>query len=455
MNKLIVKEQRIFDENVGEILLNGINLVCKDKTLGYVTNCGEELFSWFEKQGFNVLRMGLIWDGVEPVQGEFDDFYLSKIKEQIAWAEKHNIYVFLDMHQDLYSVSYGDGAPEWATLSNSAPHIVGEVWSDAYLASPAVINSIDAFWSNTPVNGKGLIDCFFDMWKHCAEFFSDCENIIGYDVYNEPFPGSSGSEVMGAIISGYSMKVLGDTEKTPQELAAMWFSQEQKQGMLRSLEDMSVYSKLTEYAKAISQDYEKQKLNRFYTKLEKAVKTATNGKIMMLETSYFSNMGIESGIEADFSSPAIFSPHGYDLVVDTNHYEIYNKERVKFIFEAHRRVQERLNIPVLVGEWGAFSQNPITPSLVKLHIEIFEKYLWSNTYWCWHENMENLCFAPYLCRAYPMRTGGKLISYHYDYDTQMLTMQYQSDGSPCRIFHPRHGVVVISRPIGKAQIALN
>src|SRR5690625_7193003 len=101
-----------------------------------------ELFRVFRDEGINVLRLGIIWDGLEPEPGQYNEAYLKEIDKRIEWAAKNNLYVFLDMHQDLFSVKYGDGAPEWATLDEDLPHVTGDVWSDAYLMSPAVQTEI-------------------------------------------------------------------------------------------------------------------------------------------------------------------------------------------------------------------------------------------------------------------------------------------------------------------------
>ncbi|MGV2806536.1 cellulase family glycosylhydrolase, partial [Clostridium perfringens] len=134
-----------------------------------------------------------------------DDAYLSRIKQQVVWAEQNDLYVFLDMHQDLYSLLYGDGAPAWAPLSDDLPHVTGHIWSDAYLESPAVNRALDHFWRNTSASdGIGLQDHYAAMWKHAAQFMADCPNIIGYDMMNEPYPGTSGQEVLGTIIAAYA-----------------------------------------------------------------------------------------------------------------------------------------------------------------------------------------------------------------------------------------------------------
>lgn len=55
-------------------------------------------------------------DRLEPEPGVYNEDYLKEIDERIQWAEQNNLFVVLDMHQDLFSVKYSDGAPEWATL---------------------------------------------------------------------------------------------------------------------------------------------------------------------------------------------------------------------------------------------------------------------------------------------------------------------------------------------------
>ncbi|GIP34783.1 hypothetical protein J2TS4_39930 [Paenibacillus sp. J2TS4] len=443
MKKLMIDGQRIVTEDGAQVILNGINLVCKDKKKGYVEPCTESLFAWFHEQGFNVIRLGLIWDGVEPEPGVYDDEYLAKIKQQIVWAERHGIYVFLDMHQDLYSSLYGDGAPLWATITDDLPHIIGAIWSDAYLESPAVNRALDHFWQNTPASdGVGLQDHYAAMWKHIAQFFADCSNIIGYDMMNEPYPGSSGREVLDAIIIAYAQQAMGLNDLNMEELAGSWFDEEKKQELLLGIADMDMYQILVDSAQEASQRFEREMLAPFFNKTASAIRSVAPDGFLMLETSYFANMGVESGIElvrnqdGKIDSNQVYTPHGYDLTVDTELYEIYNQSRVELIFSTHRKVQERLNIPVLIGEWGAFTNHSSTFDLSKSLIAIFEQYLWSNTYWCWTKNFENSPYAKALNRAYPQVTGGQLVGYHYDYDTNIVSVNYISTGRETWIYHP-------------------
>lgn len=56
---------------------------------------------YFQRSGFNLIRLGIFWDGAEPEPGKIDYGYLEKLREIVGLAEKHGIYVILDMHQDL------------------------------------------------------------------------------------------------------------------------------------------------------------------------------------------------------------------------------------------------------------------------------------------------------------------------------------------------------------------
>ena len=103
---------QVFRDSLGrQIILSGVNLVNKDKSVNYIGPEGEETFMNFKKWGFNVIRLGVIWDGVEPSPGVIDESYLSKIDNQIKMAGDYGLFVFLDMHQDLYSVRYGGRGP--------------------------------------------------------------------------------------------------------------------------------------------------------------------------------------------------------------------------------------------------------------------------------------------------------------------------------------------------------
>lgn len=430
MKKLFVKGKNFIDESGAQVILSGINFVCKDKALNYIDHCDDNVFEWFKSLGFNVIRLGLIWDGVEPEPMQYDNEYLGKVSRFIELSAKNDIYVFLDMHQDLYSCKYGDGAPEWATITDGQPHLEGEMWSDAYLQSGAVMRALDNFWSNVPAcDGIGLQDHYAKMWLHVAEYFKDYDNIIGYDIMNEPAIGSLSQAVMGDIIVAYAKVVLNKEEPNMEELSAMWMDQELRVDILNQMSEMTIYKNIVDTSGAAAKTFDRDILTPFFAKVTSEIRKIDAERFIITEADYFSNIAIQSEI-GRVDSSQVYSPHGYDLVVDTDKYYAYNQQRVDYIFDTHRRVQDRLDMPVIVGEWGAFTDFDVTYELAIALIKIFEKYLWSNTFWCYYPGIEKCKFVNALNRAYPMSTGGELTEYSYDYKSGEFSMECRNVSLP-------------------------
>ena len=64
--------------------------------------------------GMNTIRFLILWAGIEPEKGTYDDAYLDGVVERIGWAKDAGLNVVLDMHQDVYGEGFsGDGAPRW------------------------------------------------------------------------------------------------------------------------------------------------------------------------------------------------------------------------------------------------------------------------------------------------------------------------------------------------------
>jgi endoglycosylceramidase len=114
-----------------------------------------------------------------------------------------------------------------------------------------------------------------------------------------------------------------------------------------------------------------------------------------------------------------YAAHGYDLVVDTKEVENPSFERVEFIFDRIRQTGERMNVPVMVGEWGAFHGKSMKMIETAQHVvNIFELYGFSNTYWCYYDDIEQYpYFRMALVRPFPQKINGTLISYDYNFDT--------------------------------------
>jgi len=54
----------------------------------------------YQQWGFNVVRLGAMWAGAQPVkQGQFNESYLSILERAVKEFATYGIYVLLDMHQ--------------------------------------------------------------------------------------------------------------------------------------------------------------------------------------------------------------------------------------------------------------------------------------------------------------------------------------------------------------------
>lgn len=175
------------------VILHGLNEVYKLAPYEpSASGFDEQDAQFLADNGFNVVRLGVIWAGIEPQPGVIDTDYLDSIRQTVQMLADHGIYTVIDMHQDLYSSTYyGEGAPEWASYSGGRPN-PNAGFPGNYYVNPAMNHAWDAFWGNaaTP-NGIGLQDNYALVWQHVASYFSGNSAVIGYDIMNEPFPGSN------------------------------------------------------------------------------------------------------------------------------------------------------------------------------------------------------------------------------------------------------------------------
>jgi endoglycosylceramidase len=380
------------------IILQGINLVEKNPAVNYIHPDTAGLFDKFTEWGFNCIRLGIIWDGAEPEPGIYDEVYLDKIEAMVERAALRGIYVMLDMHQDLYGRQFSDGAPAWATLTDSLPHATGVIWSDSYLISPAVQRAFDNFWANKPASdGIGVQDHYALLWKHIAKRFSDNPAVIGYDIMNEPFNGSAGSGILPAILTEYA-KVLAETTgrvMTEEEVLETWSDEERRIEALKFLEDPSRYQRVIDAATELNAGFERTALQSMYQRVADAIRQVDTVHILFLEHAYFANTGLATAIEVvkrpdGTPDPLVaYAAHGYDLLTDTRYVDAQSTARVDLIFKRIHEASVRMNIPVLVGEWGALHGNSEGLVEVAAHITgLFRQYGFSDTYWAWYPGIE-------------------------------------------------------------------
>lgn len=432
-----------------EFIPHGVNLV--DKSAKPDNPRGTEAeFAAMREWGFNTVRLGFVWAGVEPEPGEYDEAYLKWIDARVQRAKANGLRVYLDMHQDLYGMKFSDGAPHWATLDEGKPHTKGSVWSDAYFLSEAVQTAFDNFWANKPgPDGVGIQDRYALAWKHIAKRYADEPAVIGYDLMNEPFIGSAAVEgqmlVMRRAAEVMAAKQ-GEQAPSAEELAIKWLTPEGRAELMALLDDIAVYQPALDAAAELFQEFERTTLTAMFQKVTDAIREVDTRHIILLETSISANMGIASGIEPvkrpDGQPDPLqaYCPHAYDLVTDTASVAAASEARLRLIFQRHGEVAERLDMPMIIGEWGAYGSAPALDTAWFV-VDQIERLGCGDSYWEFGGTFAKRPTFPALNRPYPETLSGALLEYDYDPASKRFLCRWREDPgvkAPTRIYIPSY-----------------
>ena len=417
MEKLHFEGKRFVNASGKQVLLHGLNVLNRQRPHLY-PELGKAL-PWFKASGFSLIRFGIFWDAVEPYPGKIDYRYLDHIKQWVRAAEAEGIYVILDMHQDLFVQKYGDGAPDWACLDEGAYHPDNcNLWYEAYLSSEAIINAADHFWANTPASdGVGLLDHYAAMWTEIARTFDDCDNVIGLEPMNEPFMGSLARNSFGAATMEIMAKYPGFDLTHPETI------------------EPKAQVEFMELVGARFLDWDKTVLMDFYHRMQAAVRKVST-KPLVTGGNIYCSTDIPTGLERLDDGLQIYAPHGYDSVVDSDRYDAFSKENVERLYARKRVDADRLGLPTIVGEWGAFPSKDFTNDLIHHMTGILEANLWGDTYCEYHDDMPDNPNFTALRRAYPMEISGSLLSYHYDETAVTLTLTYDAVPGESKVYLP-------------------
>jgi endoglycosylceramidase len=159
----------------GRVLVpRGLNIV--DKRPPYLPTARgwrPEVARWMRRQGFDAVRLGWILRGLAPVRGSVEEAYLDGLERAVRIATDAGLLVLVDLHQDYFHErTGGEGFPDWmAPVAGPPPR------PDAL--------AFDLFWA-TP----GWQDAVGSAWERVARRLAGMPGILGYDLLNEPFPGS-------------------------------------------------------------------------------------------------------------------------------------------------------------------------------------------------------------------------------------------------------------------------
>lgn len=191
----------VVNERGAQVLLRGVNVnqvgeyFQANPDLPPTVPLARDDFREISQLGFNSVRLIVSWSALEPTPGAYDEEYVGRIRQAVAWAASYGLYVVLDMHQDAYGIAVDtpddvtcangthpnngwDGAPAWATITDGASTCTP---SERELA-PAVMHAWQHFWDDT----DGIQTHLVETWGRLAEDFAADPAVAGYDLLNEP-----------------------------------------------------------------------------------------------------------------------------------------------------------------------------------------------------------------------------------------------------------------------------
>ena len=391
---------RYFRDALGrQVVLRGVNAGGRSKTAPFFPfpfaesgHPGQETAPAFglaaeayvarvEAWGMNTVRLPIIWEAVEPARGSYDTAYLTRVRALIDAFGRRGIRVVVDMHQDLFARAYcGDGAPDWALAAPVPPRPENEAcegWFMGYISDEKdeVFPAFDRFWQN----GDGTRDAFRDMWREVARQLWPVGNVVGFEIFNEPHPGTDNEQHWGRDV-----------------------------------------------------------LTPFYTEVAAAIREVAPAAPIFFDTSGTDATDQTFFIERPDGGGMVWAPHYYDprVFLGLPITESFSALRpVAFLDEQGDRWQ----VPVFLGEFGAKSTNPTTALYLRKTYDAIDRFGLHSTAWeystdSFYWNLEGFSLAnpdgsetpsaDELVRAYPAAVAGQEVVFSFDKSSRTASLAW-------------------------------
>ncbi len=338
------------------VILRGINMI--NKGPDYVPWHGPEQFRKVRSWGMNCIRLGILWAGVEPEPGVYDDIYLDRMIELAGQMGEEGLHVILDFHQDIYSEYFGgDGAPEWAVRDGGIPYDPRDSWFMNYF-EPAVQHAFGAFWADE----YGIQARFHEMIAYTANRFRDEPAVIGIELMNEPWP-----EPMVGIL------------------------------------------------------FDPTYMEPFLRRGHEAVSSAAAGLLTFWEPRVLTNWGFPSYISSHPEHDWVMAPHYYDPATESEWGYPGVGTLMTLAMTRRATERERMKDPVWVGEYGCSWQMPGVREYYEDLQGLFDQFAFGSAFWDYTRSEEGwgveypdgseLPVVDVLVRPGPVRTAGTPLSF--------------------------------------------
>ncbi|MCL4478463.1 MAG: cellulase family glycosylhydrolase [Deltaproteobacteria bacterium] len=368
------------------VILRGINAGGDSKIPPFIPFTSETSAQQIKNWGMNFVRYVTVWEALEPTEGVYNTAYLDDMSQRVNWLTSKGIYVFIDMHQDLFTRGFcGDGAPQWAATGDpsqlSVPYpSCGQNWFLNYL-SPPVMQSFTRFWTDTTLQSH-----FINAFKLIASKFKNNNMVVGYEIFNEPWNG--------------------------------YFT-----------------------VSTFEQDY----LAPFYQKVIDAIRPVDPGAIIFFEPYvFYGDLGQQSNFPKLYDSNIVYAPHYY--VPGT----LTGAAITNSIDQALTLVQQKaqqLGTPVILGEFGGATDIVIQSYYNMLDKHLMGGTIWDYAVKdTWNNegaslvnpDMSQKPYVNALIRPYPMAIAGIPTLINFSPATEDFRLEFNENGitAPTVIYIP-------------------
>eukprot|EP01138_Halocafeteria_seosinensis_P007281 gb/GECG01007444.1/.p1 GENE.gb/GECG01007444.1/~~gb/GECG01007444.1/.p1 ORF type:complete len:562 (+),score=47.45 gb/GECG01007444.1/:1-1686(+) len=225
--------QKFVDETGRVIVFHGLNAVYKlppfhpqFEGFNVSSSLSEIDMKNLRKWGMNMLRLGVLWEAVEPHKNEPNTTYLNQMTDLIDRLGQYGIYSIVDAHQDLFSRRFcGEGTPDWAVDSGNLPEQyrfpfpipvnltkdsngfpnLTQCVQDLPFSYWDIALELETAWGNFYKNNES-ISAFARYWSEVAAAMNASEYVLGYELLNEPWPSNIYKDPLFPLIPGLADK---------------------------------------------------------------------------------------------------------------------------------------------------------------------------------------------------------------------------------------------------------
>ena len=360
------KGRWLTDSSGRVLLIHGINEVNKEAPF---TPCGGGFsvqdVKWIASQGFKVVRLGVLFSGLFPKPGPVDNSYVNDIASTVNLLAEYHIYTLLDYHQDGYGPSIGsDGFPAWLTITGSAKNTKTQ-FPLYYITNPAIQAAFQNLWDNSKLQtGQRIQSVLEQGYLAIARKFAFDPWILGYEILNEPWPGTSWASCLNNHSTGCA-------------------------------------------------NLDKSELDTFYAAVTKTIRSVDSHHLIFGEPFVLFNFG---------ESPAGISVPGNDKNAGMSfHMYTLSPDKEPSVINYANEWADTHNGALLNTEWDTSSGTaPIIRQSTELNNALIPWIYWAYTSDHSSSSMQDLN------QPYPLAVSGIPTAYNYDFTTQTLTLSWKA-----------------------------